>query len=116
MTTGSGFSTAANWLQHISGQSANDQVQTKDDAHDPVLRDLREMQDAETKAGGGAHALPPPRPDGRGAAGRNAAHSGGAHVQQQPKPKFVAHKDPTRAKKGKDKAKSNRQGNELHMA
>eukprot|EP01083_Nonionella_stella_P269626 912535_1 len=107
-----GFSTAADWLQNISGPNANNQVDKKDDAHDPVLQDLRAMQDAETKDGG--RSLPPPRVDGRNL--RNAAHTGGAHLQQQPKPKFVAHKDPTRGKKGKSAAKSNRLGNELHMA
>ncbi len=109
MTTG--FSTAATWLQNISGSHPEDQVDKKDDAHDPILQDLRAMQDAETKDGG--RSLPPPRVDSRNF--RNAAHTGGAHLQQQPKPKFVAHKDPTRGKKGKDKASSDRLGGN-HMA
>eukprot|EP01083_Nonionella_stella_P018314 51050_1 len=115
MTTG--FSIAADWLQNISGPNANSQIEKKDDAHDPVLRDLRAMKDDEIKAGGGTAALSPPRIEERG--GRNAAFAAkgaSARMQQQPKPKFVAHKDPTRSKKGKDKAKSNRLGNELHMA
>ena len=33
----------------------------------------------------------------------------------QPKPKFVAHKDPTKGKKQKAKKTSNRLGNHLHM-
>jgi hypothetical protein len=37
-------------------------------------------------------------------------------VMCQPKPKFVAHKDPTRGKKEKVKTNSNRLGNQLHMA
>lgn len=103
MTTG--FSTAANWLRDISGSDPNAQIDKKDDAVDPVLRDLREMKDAETK--GGVYAMPPPRQDVRG---MNLNR-----VQQQPKPKFVAHKDPTRGKKGKDKASSDRLGGN-HMA
>jgi len=109
MTTG--FSTAANWLRDISGSNPSDQASKKDDSNDPVLRDLRSMKDAETS--GGVHSLPPPRTDSRG--GRNAAHNGGAHLQHQPKPKFVAHKDPTRGKKGKEKMPSDRLGGN-HMA
>lgn len=37
-------------------------------------------------------------------------------VLRQPKPKFVAHKDPTKGKKEKAKTTSNRLGNQLHMA
>ena len=36
-------------------------------------------------------------------------------LMRQPKPKFVAHKDPTKGKKQKEKTKSNRLGNQLHM-
>ena len=36
-------------------------------------------------------------------------------LMQQPKPKFVAHKDPTKGKKDKAKKTSNRLGNHLHM-
>ncbi|KAL9183083.1 hypothetical protein ACHAXT_004870 [Thalassiosira profunda] len=108
MTTG--FSTAATWLQNVSGADPN-AVEPKDEHKDPVLRDLRAMQDAERIDG--AHQLPPPRHDSRG--GRNAAHTGGAHLQQQPKPKFVAHKAPTSGKKGKAPAESNRLGGH-HMA
>mmetsp|Transcript_40280 Transcript_40280/g.68703 ORF Transcript_40280/g.68703 Transcript_40280/m.68703 type:complete len:109 (-) Transcript_40280:15-341(-) len=105
-----GFSTAANWLQNISGPNAHNQIEKKDESNDPVLRDLRAMKDDETKDG--VHSLPPPKYDNRVAGGRSNVPM----PQQQPKPKFVAHKDPTRARKGKDKAKSNRLGNELHMA
>ena len=34
----------------------------------------------------------------------NANAHAGAHTQNQPKPKFVAHKSPNKGKKGKDKA------------
>lgn len=36
-------------------------------------------------------------------------------LMRQPKPKFVAHKDPTKGKKQKAKTMSNRLGNHLHM-
>ncbi|KAL3779786.1 hypothetical protein ACHAW5_005613 [Stephanodiscus triporus] len=90
MTTG--FSMAANWLENISGPNPNkDQVAKKDEGKDPILRDLHAMKDAETKEKGGAF---PPVPkhdrDNRAPA---------RHLQQQPKPKFVAHKDPVRGKK-----------------
>eukprot|EP01083_Nonionella_stella_P269625 912534_1 len=118
-----GFSTAADWLQNISGPNANNQVDKKDDAHDPILRDLRAMKDDEMKAHAGTAAISAPKYNSRrgggggggydNSGGRNAATASGVH---QPKPKFVAHKDPTRGKKGKSAAKSNRLGNELHMA
>mmetsp|Transcript_30883 Transcript_30883/g.65277 ORF Transcript_30883/g.65277 Transcript_30883/m.65277 type:complete len:110 (-) Transcript_30883:249-578(-) len=104
MTTG--FSTAANWLKDISGSDPSDQLSKKDDAHDPIIRDLRAMKDEETK-----HAVRvPPRLDSHG--GRDAAaQTRNPHIQvQQPKPKFVAHKDPTKSKKGKGKVSSNRLG------
>eukprot|EP01083_Nonionella_stella_P040262 109384_1 len=101
-----GFSTAANWLRDISGSDPNTQIDKKDDTLDPVLRDLRDMKDAETK--GGVHAMPPPR---------HHTDAGGMNPSKmrQPKPKFVAHKDPTRGKKGKDKSSSDRLGGN-HMA
>ncbi|KAL3800432.1 hypothetical protein HJC23_011669 [Cyclotella cryptica] len=101
----SGFSTAATWLQHISGQNPTQVIPSKKEiANDPVLRDLRAMKDTEIKAG--VFDQPPPRKEVRGDK---------LHVQQQPKPKFVAHKDPTKGRKGKEKATSNRLGGE-HMA
>ena len=103
-----GFSTAADWLSNISGPNASTQIEKKDDGKDPILRDLRDMKDAETK--GGVHSLPPPKYDARSPGVTRA------ELVHQPKPKFVAHKDPTRGKKGKNKAKSNRLGNDLHMA
>lgn len=110
MTTG--FSTAADWLSNISGPNAQTQIEKRDESHDPILRDLRDMKDAETK--GGVHSLPPPKFDQGRLPGPNARAQN--HSQQQPKPKFVAHKDPTRGKRGKDKVKSNRLGKDLHMA
>mmetsp|Transcript_6246 Transcript_6246/g.15547 ORF Transcript_6246/g.15547 Transcript_6246/m.15547 type:complete len:107 (-) Transcript_6246:223-543(-) len=106
MTTG--FSMAATWLKDISGSAPGDQIAKKDDAHDPILRDLRAMKDAEMKDG--VHSLPPPRHDARG-----REPNRGERLYHQPKPKFVAHKDPTRGKKGKDKASSDRLGGN-HMA
>ncbi|KAL7537835.1 hypothetical protein ACHAXR_008108 [Thalassiosira sp. AJA248-18] len=103
MTTG--FSTAATWLENISGPNANTDIAKKDEANDPVLRDLRAMKDEETKDG--VHSFAPPRHDSRGVDGRNVVTRGLNSKTQQPKPKFVAHKDPTRGKKGKDKASSN---------
>mmetsp|Transcript_3427 Transcript_3427/g.7128 ORF Transcript_3427/g.7128 Transcript_3427/m.7128 type:complete len:117 (-) Transcript_3427:31-381(-) len=113
-----GFSTAADWLSNISGPNARQQISKKDESYDdPILRDLRDMQDAERRAG--VHSITPPKHDGRGA-GLNRGAAIGARAQnvaqQQPKPKFVAHKDPTRGKKRKEKVKSNRLGNHLHMA
>jgi hypothetical protein len=106
-----GYSTAANWLEHISGSKPNDQVVKKDESKDPILRDLRVMKDTETKEG--LRSFPPPRLDRPN--GRNAAHVGVAHSQQQPKPKFVAYKDPTRGKQRKEKSSSDRLGGN-HMA
>mmetsp|Transcript_3428 Transcript_3428/g.7130 ORF Transcript_3428/g.7130 Transcript_3428/m.7130 type:complete len:118 (-) Transcript_3428:31-384(-) len=114
-----GFSTATDWLSNISGLNAEQQIFNfkKDEPNDPILRDLRDMQDAERRAG--VHSITPPKHDGRGA-GLNRGAAIGARAQnvaqQQPKPKFVAHKDPTRGKKRKEKVKSNRLGNHLHMA
>ena len=102
-----GFSMAADWLGHISGSTPRIVV-TKDPI-DPILRDLHAMQDEETRDG--ARSYPPPRHDASRAAAYGALpppkHNSKAH---QPKPKFVAHKDPTRGKKGKDKVQSNRLG------
>lgn len=105
MTTG--FSMAATWLENISGANPKEHVKD-DDAKDPILQDLRAMKDAETKEKGAIHSLPPPRHD----QGRAPAH-----LQQQPKPKFVAHKDPVRGKtkKGKESTTSDRLGGN-HMA
>jgi len=96
-TTMSVFATAAPWLEHI-GSAPTLQANKKDLG---IVHELHTMKDAETK--GGVHALPPPRHTRRN--GRNLA----AH-QHQPQPKTLAHKDPTRGKKKKDKAKSNRSG------
>eukprot|EP00579_Thalassiosira_antarctica_P002143 CAMPEP_0201871134 /NCGR_PEP_ID=MMETSP0902-20130614/4124_1 /ASSEMBLY_ACC=CAM_ASM_000551 /TAXON_ID=420261 /ORGANISM="Thalassiosira antarctica, Strain CCMP982" /LENGTH=111 /DNA_ID=CAMNT_0048397037 /DNA_START=261 /DNA_END=596 /DNA_ORIENTATION=+ len=110
MTTG--FSTAADWLQNISGPNANTQIEKKDESKDPILRDLRVMKDEETRDGRNN----PPKYDTRGVGNRNAqVPLQLSSKMQQPKPKFVAHKNPTPSKKGKDKAKSNRLGNDLHM-
>mmetsp|Transcript_16558 Transcript_16558/g.30051 ORF Transcript_16558/g.30051 Transcript_16558/m.30051 type:complete len:107 (-) Transcript_16558:248-568(-) len=98
------FVTAA-WLQHISGPTPNLQVDKKDLG---ILRDLRAMKDAETKDG--VHSLPLLRHGSRSRT-RNVTRIGRAHMQQQqPQPKFVAHKDPTRGKKRKDEVKSNHLG------
>lgn len=105
----SGYSNAVGWLQQISGVDPQANYADKE-AKDPILSDLHDMKDAETSA----RALPPPRRSAR-LSGRNGAHPGVPLMQQQPKPKFVAHKAPTRAKKGKGKVSSNRLGGE-HMA
>eukprot|EP00579_Thalassiosira_antarctica_P000508 CAMPEP_0201868634 /NCGR_PEP_ID=MMETSP0902-20130614/2430_1 /ASSEMBLY_ACC=CAM_ASM_000551 /TAXON_ID=420261 /ORGANISM="Thalassiosira antarctica, Strain CCMP982" /LENGTH=101 /DNA_ID=CAMNT_0048393993 /DNA_START=181 /DNA_END=486 /DNA_ORIENTATION=+ len=97
MTTG--FSTAADWLQ------INNQIEKKDASKDPILRDLRVMKDVETRDG--VHNAP--KYNARGV-GNCAVPMQLRSKQQQPKPKFVAHKDPTPSKKGKDKVKSNRLG------
>ena len=112
MTTG--FSTAATWLQNVAGHDNVAEADKKTVHNDPVLRDLREMKDQETKDV--TNALPPPKHGyNTRQSGRNAAHSGGAHIQNQPKPKFVAHKNPTQGKKGKAPKESNRLGGH-HMA
>jgi hypothetical protein len=95
------FSTAASWLENISGTNPKDHVVKKDEAKDPILQDLRAMKDAETKERGAVHSLPPPRVDhGRAP----------THLQQQPKPKFVAHKVPVKGKtrRGKESSASDR--------
>lgn len=103
MTTG--FSMAASWLENISGTNPKEHV-VKKDAKDPILQDLHAMKDAETKERGGVHSLPPPRID-HGHAPRQ--------LQHQPKPKFVAHKDPVKAKtkRGKEESSARDRG---HMA
>ena len=108
------YSTAANWLEAITGSKPNNQVIKKDESKDPILRDLRLMKDTETRDGL-LRSNPPPRTRGDHPNSRNAAHVGGAHLQQQPKPKFVAHKDPTRGKSRKEKGSSDRLGGN-HMA
>ena len=105
----SGYSYAAGWLQQISGVDPQANYADKG-AKDPILRDFYDMKDTETRD----ESLPIPRRNLH-TSGRNVAHNGVSHMQQQPKPKFVAHKNPTRAKKGKDKVKSNRLGGD-HMA
>jgi hypothetical protein len=96
-----GFSMAASWLENISGTNPKEHVVKKDEAKDPILQDLRAMKDAETKERGAVHSLPPPRTD-HGRAPRQPLI--------QPKPKFVAHKDPVKGKtkKGKDPSASDR--------
>ncbi len=98
---------AATWLENISG-NPNDTVAKKDKAKDPILKDLRAMMDVETRERGAVESLPPPRHD----QGRAPMH-----LQQQPKPKFVAHKDPVKGKnkKGKESPTSDRLGGN-HMA
>lgn len=77
----------------------------KDLAKDPIIRDLHAMKDHEVKAG--VFDMPPPK------------HTDNYHKQnrmnQQPKPKFVAHKDPHKGKGQKEKVVSNRLGGD-HMA
>ena len=77
----------------------------KDLAKDPIIRDLHAMKDNEVKAG--VFDMPPPK------------HADNYHklnrTNQQPKPKFVAHKDPHKGKGQKEKAVSNRLGGD-HMA
>eukprot|EP01083_Nonionella_stella_P036048 98374_1 len=101
-----GFSTAADWLSNISGPNAEQQISKVDESKDPILRDLRSMKDAETKANAASAPkyVDPPRNDARA---HNAAHT---TALRQPKPKFVAHKDPTKGKGRKDKKGSNRLG------
>ena len=94
---------AADWLQNIS-PSANNTLEKKNQI-DPILRDLRAMKDEETK--GGVHLSPPPKYNSRGVVNARAP------MPNQPKPKFVSHKDPTRGKKGKTKVQSNRLGQVL---
>ena len=105
MTTGS-----ASWLENISGTNPKEHV-VKKDAKDPILQDLHAMKDAETKERGGVHSLPPPRID-HGDAPRQLHHR---QMQHQPKPKFVAHKVPVKAKtkKGKEESSARDRG---HMA
>jgi hypothetical protein len=95
---------AATWLENISGANPKACVAKEDEANDPILQDLHAMKDVETKERGAITSLPPPRHDRRAP----------AHLQQQPKPKFVAHKDP-KNKKGKESTTSNRLGGN-HMA
>lgn len=93
-----GFSTAAGWLQNISGADNNANPNDNDKKEkDPIIRDLQSMKDQETR--NGVHDAPKaPRHENRA----RAHESNGPRIQ--PKPKFVAHKEPTRGKKGKDKA------------
>jgi hypothetical protein len=102
-----GFSTAADWLGNITGTPKVD-LEKKDEHNDPILRDLREMKDNETLA------TEPkvPRYASKG------VNTGPRYVNQlnQPKPKFVAHKEPkSSGKKGNAAQASNRLGGN-HMA
>jgi hypothetical protein len=99
----SGFSTAANWLTQITGNEPIITPSKKDLAKDPVIRDLHAMKSQEIKAG--VFAMPPPKHHQKEV----------NRINQQPKPKFVAHKDPTTGKMRKEKAASNRLGGD-HMA
>jgi len=96
------FFAAAAWL--VSGSAPTLHHASAKDLG--IVRDLHAMKDAETK--GGAYALPLPR-HVRWGNGRNSTH----HQAHRPPPKMVARKDPTRGKKKKDRAKSNRLGRVL---
>ena len=99
-----GFATAADFL---GGTVA--QVEKKDEHNDPILRDLRVMKDTETK-----HNAPPPlRYDQKGVTSGFNPRSLNSKLQQ-PKPKFVAHKEP-KGRKNKGKTSSDRLGGN-HMA
>ena len=99
-----GFATAADFL----GGTVT-QVEKKDEHNDPILRDLREMKDTETK-----HNAPPPlRYDQKGVTSGFNPRSLNSKLQQ-PKPKFVAHKEP-KGRKNKGKTSSDRLGGN-HMA
>jgi hypothetical protein len=100
----SGFSTAASWLSHISGQNPIPAPSKKELSKDPIIRDIHAMKDNEIKAG--VFAMPPPKQSHQNQVNRNP---------QQPKPKFVSHKTPVKAKERKAKAVSDRLGGE-HMA
>ena len=108
------YTTAANWLGNIVGTNPNNQVVQHDDHKDPVVRDLRDICEEETKHMQHAQA---PRYDSKGVNNNQAngpGINGRAYFQQQPKPKFVAHKEP---KKGKDKgSKSSDRLGGNHMA
>ncbi|KAL7504050.1 hypothetical protein ACHAXN_001765 [Cyclotella atomus] len=100
----SGFSTAANWLTQITGNEPIITPSKKDLSKDPIIRDLHAMKSQEIKAG--VFEMPPPKHTHQREVNR---------INQQPKPKFVAHKDPTKGKTRKEKVSSNRLGGE-HMA
>ncbi|KAL7468999.1 hypothetical protein ACHAXS_009233 [Conticribra weissflogii] len=109
----SGYSNAATWLQHISGQRPEDSLDKKDASQDPILRDLRSITDLETQNKMELN-QPPPKNNLRNVSEPHKMVQ--QQFQQQPKPKFVAHKDPVRSKTKKDKGSSNRLGDNLHMA
>jgi len=103
----SAFPTATTWLSHISGQNPIPTPTKKELSKDPIIRDLHAMKDTEVKAG--VFRNPPPK--------HNRMYEK-HHTQmqpQQPKPKFVSHKDPVKGRKEKVIGKSNRLGGE-HMA
>lgn len=104
----SGFSTAATWLSNITGQQPIPSPTKKELAKDPIIRDLHAMKSAEVKNGVFETRAPPNKTKIRGGGEVN-------RMNMQPKPKFVAHKDPVKGKGRKDKAVSNRLGGE-HMA
>ena len=51
--------------KHLWPHNANNQVDKKDDAHDPILRDLCTVKDNEIKAHAGTAAILAPRYDSR---------------------------------------------------
>ena len=105
----SGFSTAATWLSNITGQQPIPSPTKKELSKDPIIRDLHAMKSAEVKNGVFDSRAPPKE------ARIRASEMNKMNMQMQPKPKFVAHKDPVKGKGRKEKAVSNRLGGE-HMA
>ena len=99
-----GFATAADFL----GGTVT-QVEEKDEHNDPILRDLRVMKDTETKE----YSPPPLRYESKGVTSGFNPRSLNSKLQQ-PKPKFVAHKEP-KGRKNKGKTSSDRLGGN-HMA
>ena len=98
--------TLPNWLQTIAGSCSvltAPPVVERSESVDAIVRDLHAMQDEETRG-----RLSLSKHDRKGS--RRSSHHVAARVQHRPAPKAVVHKEPTRAKKRKEKVKSNRSG------
>ena len=93
------FSMAADWLGNIAGIHPSN-IEKIDATKDPVVRDLKRMQDDATLQ----TKLPASKYQHQ-----QKHHSNKGQPLNQPKPKFVAHKQP-KVNKSKDKAQSNRLG------
>ena len=102
------FSGAAQFLQSITG--APSEVQSVPANAELALKNAYETNDLEARQRENDLNAEKKRPQ------ENIGHKGRMPYLNQPKPKFVSHKAPTKGKANKAKKGSNRLGDELHCA